>query len=241
MEAFKRQPDFHYAPDVYGKTWFKTVSIRDLNPFASLAEKTRAEGRTRLYYDRLYSHFQAIQQLAKTFPDGLTVAEIGVFKGGTTMFMARCLQEFGLPNPHLYAVDTFEGHAAEDVNPSADDATRHKAGKFSDTDYESVRDYLAPVPYAKVIKGRIQDAYGQIPDPVIHLVHMDVDLYEPTAWMLPRFHERIPVGGIIILDDYHQTSCPGIVRAAEEFLSTHPGYLPWHITSGQLLMVKMQP
>jgi predicted O-methyltransferase YrrM len=240
MEAFKRQPDFHYAPDVYGKTWFKLVNIRELPVFGDMARRVRDEGRTRLYYDRLYTHYQAVQNAAKTFPDGLSVAEIGVFKGGTSMFMARLLQQLQVPNPRVYAIDTFEGHAAEDINPNADDATKHTAGKFNDTDYEAVRDYLAAIPFAKVIKGRIQDTYDQIDPGPLHVVHMDVDLYEPTAWMLPRFHERLPVGGVMVLDDFHQTSCPGIVKAAEDFLAEHPQYFTWHDTAGQLVMVKMR-
>lgn len=238
LEAFKRKDDFHYAPDVYGKTWFKLVNIRDLPEFGPMAAKTRDEGRTRLYFDRLYTHYQALKNASARFPDGLTVVEVGVFKGGTSMFMARCLQQFGCPSPRVYAIDTFEGHAAVDVNPQADDAAKHKAGKFSDTDFGAVRDYLSSIPFAKVIKGRIQDTFDQIEAGPIHVVHMDVDLYEPTVWMMPRFHERLPVGGIMVLDDYHQTSCPGIVKAAEEFLATHPGYFTWHEQAGQLVMLK---
>ncbi len=49
----------------------------------------------------------------------------------------------------------------------------------------------------------------------ISLLHVDVDLYEPTKSILENFYSKVSKGGIIILDDYDVFS--GETRAVDEF------------------------
>ena len=57
---------------------------------------------------------------------------------------------------------------------------------------------------------------------VVSFVHIDVDLYQPTRDSLEFFYPRMNDGGIIIVDDFACSVCPGATRAVEEALSDKP-------------------
>lgn len=50
------------------------------------------------------------------------------------------------------------------------------------------------------------------------LVHCDVDYYASTKAVLEYFWHRLPLGGLVICDDYGYGSCPGAKLACDEFL-----------------------
>ncbi len=54
------------------------------------------------------------------------------------------------------------------------------------------------------------------PEIKISLLHLDMDIYEPTKFVLKKIYDRIVRGGIILIDDY--TAVPGSTRAIDEFL-----------------------
>lgn len=50
----------------------------------------------------------------------------------------------------------------------------------------------------------------------ISLLHIDVDLYEPTKHILEKLYEKVTTGGIIIFDDYGAFA--GANKAVDDFL-----------------------
>ncbi|MBG97195.1 MAG: hypothetical protein CL866_10100 [Cycloclasticus sp.] len=50
----------------------------------------------------------------------------------------------------------------------------------------------------------------------ISLLHIDVDVYEPTMTVLENCFDRVVSGGIIMMDDYG--TVPGETRAIDDFL-----------------------
>ena len=59
--------------------------------------------------------------------------------------------------------------------------------------------------------------YGQIAR--YGLVHLDADQYWTTRQSLEFFYPRLESSGVIILDDYGWSNCPGVKRALDEFVS----------------------
>lgn len=51
------------------------------------------------------------------------------------------------------------------------------------------------------------------------LVHVDVDLYQPTLDSLEFFFPRLLPGGILVCDDYGSGSYPGARTAMDEYFS----------------------
>lgn len=49
------------------------------------------------------------------------------------------------------------------------------------------------------------------------LIHLDIDVYEPTAFVLEKLYERLVTGGLIIIDDYNTVE--GATIAVDEFIA----------------------
>ena len=56
----------------------------------------------------------------------------------------------------------------------------------------------------------------------IALLHLDMDLYEPTLEALKAFWPRILTGGVVLLDEYAIREWPGESEALEEFFDGAP-------------------
>ncbi len=236
IDAFIRKQNYHYVPDYFGRAAHKQRNIRLLPQFGELAAEVVNTGRSSLYYDRLHTIYQLILQLNVAVKSGqkINLAEVGVYKGGTSYFIAALAHRLKLNITHC-CFDTFEGHAAQDIDLSVE--TSHKARYFNDTSYESVRDYLSRFKNVDVYKGRFQDTCHYIQDTPIHFVHLDMDIYEPTIFALKFFDKRVVNGGMILVDDYGFESCPGIEKAVAEFTSVNSQYFGMALLTGQYILI----
>ena len=170
----------------------------------------------------------------------MSIAEVGVYRGGGSRFMATVVRELGLPDVELHCFDTFEGHAKQDLSVERDNCQVHSAGLFGDTSLESVQAYLADLKSVHLHKGRIQDNAGRVADKMFGFVHLDVDLYDPTLFALEFFDSRLAPGGTMVVDDFDCTTCVGIRDAVEEFLQKRPHYAAYALLSAQCVLVKFQ-
>ena len=211
----------------------KKIDLRRLDGFGQLAERIRAEGRTYLHLDRLYTLWQGLVGMPSS---GHAVVEIGVFKGGSVKFIAETLRQSGRSLP-VYACDTFTGHAVVD---GAQDG-RHQVDKqFTGVDLAQVEAYLRDYPEVRLVAGDIHvtataldavDAFG--------LVHIDVDVYPPTKFCLERFAPRVVVGGLVVVDDYGFKTCPGARRAVDEFAAANLQFRLLHLMTGQAVLTRV--
>lgn len=237
IDAFPKRPSHHYVLDYFGRSSVNQADIREIPGFGDIARLVLQENRTLLYYDRLYMLYQALVNLRSAKGnEPVCLAEVGVYRGGTSHFLALAANSLGLQLEALFSCDTFEGHDGRDVVPDAERS--HRAGLFSDTVYEDVRDLLKPFPNVHVLKGRIQDRCDEFSDRLFHLVHLDVDLYAPTAFALDFFGARLATGGVIIVDDYQVSTCPGTARAIDEFLGQRHDYFKVHPLTKQCILIK---
>jgi O-methyltransferase len=147
------------------------------------------------YRDMLVHLYQTIAYLSKRKLKG-SVAEFGVYKGGTTVFMAKVLQRFGL-NCKIYAFDTFGGFPPRrtmfDLYDDPHDA-------FSD--FDSVCDYCKPY-NIELVRGDICDTYHRIDSIPLILSFFDTDNYSPTRAALHVVYRQTASGGILVFDHYY--------------------------------------
>jgi len=73
--------------------------------------------------------------------------------------------------------------------------------------------------HVQLIKGLLQDTLT-VEQPVA-LAHVDVDWYDPVKTCLERVVPRLPVGGVVVLDDYHDWG--GCRKAADEYFQDQRG------------------
>ena len=163
-------------------------------------------------------------------------AECGVFRGAGSHLMLEAQRGTGKTH-HLF--DSFEG--LSEPAPGVDAATnlnepRHPKHHFSAGE-ELVRANLKAFDNLAFHKGWIPERFADVAGKRFSLVHLDLDLYEPTRDSLAFFYPRMQPGGIIVCDDYGVHSWPGVSKAIDEFFADKPEK-PIHVPCGQALVVK---
>jgi O-methyltransferase len=159
-------------------------------------------------YDRKYSLDQ-LMKLAATVPGD--TAECGCLRGASSYFICRRIAGTGKEH-HVF--DSFEGLS----KPGEHDGTWWTKHDFQ-TPEAVVAETLKDFPFAKLHKGWIPDRFPDVKDKKFSLVHVDVDLYEPTLDSFKFFYPRMSKGGLIVCDDYGYASCPGAKKAMDEFFA----------------------
>lgn len=141
-----------------------------------------------------------------------SVAELGVYKGGTASLIAQHL--FNKPF-HLF--DTFQGIPFKGEND------KHNVGDFKDTTLDDVKEYLKNY---KNIQYHVGIFPSTIPTELYNekfcFVHLDADQYQSTKDALEFFYPRMVKDGIIVFDDYLWHACPGVEIAINEFMVDKP-------------------
>ena len=158
------------------------------------------------------------------------VAECGVYRGGSARLLARFVM-----SGEVFLFDTFAGLPAP-VDKDGDWAQ----GEFGSTSVEVVEATLGELrPRCRLIPGLIPDTFGAIPEgTAFDLVHLDLDLYEPTLEGLRYFWPRLRPGGAVVVDDYGFPSCIGVRHAVEEF--GRPPDMRWlYLPTSQFVAFKL--
>jgi hypothetical protein len=231
--------EYHIVKTIYGNRWHKLIDIRANSEFHNLSNIVINSKKTLLYYDRLYSIYNALLDFKRRFrvDQKINFLEVGVYKGGGSYFIASVIKNHFNDNVSLYSVDTFEGHSSTDL-VKLDDGI-HIPGLFSETSFQTVTSYLNCFDFVKVIKGRIQESVDFLPNDNYGFIYLDMDIYEPTIFSLNYFSNKLISGGIILLDDYNFETCPGINRAVLEFINFNSNFIHIPLQTGQCLLIKL--
>ncbi|MCP9443056.1 MAG: TylF/MycF family methyltransferase [Nitrospira sp.] len=155
----------------------------------------------------------ALQQLLRLV-DGVPgdTAECGVYKGLGSFIILQANQRSCYKRMH-HIFDSFEGLSA----PSSSDGKHWRQFDLG-FDMQRVKDNLAEFAQVSYYKGWIPERFNEVADREFAFVHVDVDLYQPTADSVSFFYERLNKGGVLLCDDYGFLTCPGATRAMDEFL-----------------------
>lgn len=162
-----------------------------------------------------------------------SVAELGVYKGGTALLFTRILAG-AMPKP-LHLFDTFTGMPTTD--PIHD---LHKTGDFDDASEAAVRTLLAGYPLAQFHVGFFPDTASGLESESFCFVHVDADIRRSVLDACAFFMPRLVPGGVMVFDDYGFESCPGAKQAVEEYFAGAADR-PWYLPSGQCVVVKRFP
>lgn len=202
--------------------------------FGELATQVYDEGQTLLDANRLYTIWQALMNV-RHLPH--PTMEIGVYRGGTSVFIARARQHImGEVLPH-FAIDPMTGHRDSDIS---DEDEHHKAGYFSDISVDDVVSYLGSAPGVTVRQGTFGDFMEDFRGQTFSFVHLDTDLRQPTVEALEFFAEHLAVGGVIIVDDYLAQKCAGVTVAVHEFVSRNDQFQVWSNMSEQAVLTRIR-
>lgn len=196
----------HYAPDMQ-------IDIREVENNFYLRSHPGRLG-------KLIAHYELYKK-ACDLPGA--VVELGVFKGASlarfASFRAMCENDHSRP---IYGFDAFGAFPRTQVTGDADsrfiDGFEAMGGDgISKANLDAL---LAAKGFSNIslIEGDIFSTLDPFleanPYLRVALLHLDMDVYEPTAFAIDRLLPRMVRGGLVLFDDYAMVE--GATRAAEE-------------------------
>jgi len=220
-------------PPYYVSGFSKKLDVRDdwSAPFGEVADRILSSGGTLLGHDRLYTLWQAVRNVAHL---SSPIVEVGVWRGGSTAFIAEAQGHFNKPGS-IYSCDTFGGHPKVDPEKDPGHIAHHPNSRV---DLADIKAYLRDYPAVRILAGDIMETSATIPDRRIAMMHLDVNVYPGTRFCLEEFVPRLEPDGLIVVDDYGVTSCPGVKAAVDEFLAENDTVMAMHLLTGQALLYR---
>jgi len=151
-----------------------------------------------------------------------TIAECGVFLGGgfcTYANLSASLEPYNYQSKIL-GFDTFSGNTtAGEIDKSSKvdfSNQRYEANSYDDLNefirlYDSDRP-LGHIEKLKLIKGDLMQTaptyISENPETIFRIIHLSVNLYEPTRVAIQNFEPRLSSGGIIAVHAVNYSSSP---------------------------------
>jgi O-methyltransferase len=184
--------------------------------------------------DRMFSLYKAVEYIIKNGIEGDFV-ECGVWKGGSSMLIAKTLLKFGVSNRHIWMYDTYEGMSEptdKDKDPAGTSAEellkksskQDAASIWCYSGIDEVKGHLQstgyPIELIHFVKGKVEDSIPVVmPENPIALLRLDTDWYESTKHEMDHLYPHLVQKGILIIDDYGHWQ--GARKAIDEYLSEH--------------------
>jgi macrocin-O-methyltransferase TylF-like protien len=180
-------------------------------------------------FDRKYA-LREFARLAATLPGDM--AECGVYRGATAYLLAEACAAGRGRSVHLF--DSFAGIST----PGEHDGSFWQPGDMA-ASIEVVRAGLGDlVEWVAFHSGWIPERFPDVADRQFALVHIDLDLYQPTRDAVEFFYARLVDRGILVCDDYGFETCPGARRAMDEFFADKPLEHILHLPTGQGVVLR---
>ena len=161
-----------------------------------------------------------------------SIAEFGVFKGGSLFTWLHLLETF-LPGERMkkiYAFDHFQGYS----RLSSDDTDanwikdKHKGSILDDVDENMIYDlvalhnqdgYLPGVERVVLINGDINETASKFLELNMgvrfSIINVDINLYAPVKVVLDNFYDLLIPGGIMMFSGYTAPPWEGEAKAIE--------------------------
>ena len=184
--------------------------------------------------ERLYSLYKAMRYVIDNKIPGDFI-ECGVWKGGSSLMMAKMLAMHGIFDRKVILYDTYEGmsepteHDKDYAGVSADVLLDKSSIEVQDSvwcysSFEEVKNNLMlsglPEENIIMIKGKVEDTIpSQVPASQIALLRLDTDWYESTRHELEHLYPMLVPNGVLIIDDYgHWEGCR---KAVDEYIKNN--------------------
>jgi len=203
------------------------------------AQKLRDDGLTYLGKRKIAAIERELGRIRKEKVPG-DIVEFGLALGGSGILLARNAR---IDGRRFFGYDVF-GMIPEPASEKDDDKSRERyetirSGAatgiggatyygYVDNLYDQVSDtfrrYDVPPDGQAVslIKGLFDETWPLHPVETVAFAHVDCDWYDPVKFCLEAIEDRVPVGGVIVLDDYLDYG--GCRTATDEFLARRTDY-----------------
>lgn len=184
--------------------------------------------------ERMYSLYCSVKYILSKGLEGDFV-ECGVWRGGSSMLVAKMLVNRNIYNRKIYLYDTFEGmppSSNEDISYKGQDAKtlfyanikNKEESAWCLADLADVKKNLISTNFPEsnliFVKGKVEETLpSNQPSGKIALLRLDTDWYESTKHELNVLFPLLVENGILIIDDYgHWQGCR---KAVDEYFDSN--------------------
>lgn len=163
----------------------------------------------------LESYFlEGLLSLIETVNNKYDIIELGTYKAGTTIYIAKLLQKLNLEKK-IYGCDTFSGH------PYDDKFGKDKKGRFSDTNVNYIIQKFKLFKIKEntiiLIIGKFEETLNfKLKNCLFSFAFIDCDLLQSAKVCLDFLDERMTINSIIAFHDYANKRF-GISKIVHEF------------------------
>ena len=185
----------------------------------------------RVNLTRFLAHYELYRKV-KSLPGN--IVECGVYRGAGLFTWAKLLEIFhaGDRTRRVFGFDNFAGFTRIDEKdgPTYAHCNKVEGGWNAAPFYDELKEHIdlfhadSFLPRARrivLVEGDLKVSAKEFveknPGLRISLLHLDVDLYEPTKAALEAFYPLVVKGGVVVFDEYGLTEWGGESRAAEEY------------------------
>lgn len=178
---------------------------------------------------RILHHYEIFRQI-KDLPG--SIVECGVFRGETLLLWGKFLEIFctGDRTKYVYGFDHFQGLKDLKSQDGTQNVAMHEGAYDPSNYYQELLElielfdadrFVPNKPRIKLVEGdvltTIPKFVEQNPGMRISLLHLDLDLYEPTLIALQCLYPLVVKGGAIVFDEYAFENFPGETKAVEDY------------------------
>ncbi len=181
---------------------------------------------------RLYELWQLVGEVSRTVDGALL--EVGSWRGGSGAIMAEKARLCGI-SESVYLCDTFTG-----VVKASDKDNLYTGNEHADASVEDVEQLASDLKLdkIKILKGIFpEETSNLIEEASIRFCHIDVDVYQSTRDVIDWVWDRMPVGGVIVYDDYGAETTQGVTLAVDEERNK-PGRVVIYNLNGHAVEIK---
>ena len=182
---------------------------------------------------RCYSLWRLLEQCAGLPGD---ILEVGVWRGGSgALLTARATMLPALSDRRVYLADSFHG-----VVKAGPRDSYYRGGEHADTSVEQVQEVLERLKLSNyhILQGIFPDqTAAEVAAEHICFCHIDVDVYRSAYDVVEWVWPRMPVGAVLVYDDYGFYGCEGVTTLGNEEYAK-PDRIFIHNLNGQGVVIK---
>jgi predicted O-methyltransferase YrrM len=166
------------------------------------------------------------------------IVECGVYMGESSFLMLKANEH---TNKNFYGFDSFEGLSEPEENDIINNeyTFKWKKNDLSVSENIAFNNLKLFENRFELYKGWIPEKFHKVENKNFSMIHIDVDLYQPTLDSIEFFWDKLNVGGVLVCDDYGFETCPGAKKAMDDFFSKK-NMSVIHLPTGQGVVFKQK-
>lgn len=163
--------------------------------------------------------------------------ECGVNTGIVSLAICEYVN-FNATGKSFWLFDTFCGIPSDQITKS-----ELALGRIDENDamylecYETAKHNFMPFPKANLIRGRVPDTLASVSIPAVAYLHLDMNIAYPERAAIEYFWPKMPVGAVVLLDDYGWTPYRPQKNVLDDFAKIN-GVEIMLLPTGQGLLIK---